>query len=67
MSTIIFDEEFIRELEEDPASLLIALGIEPTKEILGEIGKLDTDALRGIVGSREFRSRSRKEVALVFP
>jgi len=67
MSTIIFDEEFVRELEEDPVKLLTALGIKPTKEVLAQIAELDTSALRRILRAYQIESRSHKEVKLIFP
>ena len=67
MSTVVFDAEFVKELEEDPEGLLIDLGIEPTKELLAAIRAINTEALMQVAQTYGLRHRSKAEVELVFP
>jgi hypothetical protein len=67
MSAIVFDEQFVIELQENPARLLTDLGVEPTKELLGAIAGLNTEALMAIAQEYRIAHRSKANVELVFP
>jgi hypothetical protein len=46
-----FDPAFARRLEEDPASALRHIGIEPTDEVLGALKQIDFDSIKQLAGA----------------
>lgn len=46
-----FDPAFARQLRNEPAEALRAIGIEPTDEVLGALEEVDFDSIEALAGA----------------